>query len=59
MSNKHKLIPKRRFKEFANADAWEQRKLGDVANYRNGKAHEQSISENQEIFQAWNMRMLL
>ena len=27
MSNKHKLIPKRRFKEFANADAWEQRKL--------------------------------
>ena len=31
MSNKHKLIPKRRFKEFANADAWEQRKLGEVS----------------------------
>ena len=31
MSNKHKLIPKRRFKEFANADAWEQRKFSDIA----------------------------
>ena len=31
MNNKHKLIPKRRFKEFENADAWEQRKLGSFA----------------------------
>lgn len=31
MNNKHKLIPKRRFKEFENADAWEQRKLGTIA----------------------------
>ena len=46
MNDKHKLIPKRRFKEFENADAWEQRKLGNVAKYRNGKAHEQSVSEN-------------
>lgn len=30
MNNKHKLIPKRRFKEFENADAWEKRKLGEV-----------------------------
>ena len=30
MSNKNKLIPKRRFKEFENAEAWEQRKLGEV-----------------------------
>ena len=37
-------VPQIRFKGFT--DAWEQRKLGDVANYRNGKAHEQSISEN-------------
>ena len=28
------------------AYAWEQRKLGNVAKYRNGKAHEQSVSEN-------------
>ena len=26
--------------------AWEQRKLGDVAQYRNGKAHENCIDEN-------------
>lgn len=31
MSINHELIPKRRFKEFENADAWEQRKLGDIA----------------------------
>lgn len=30
MSNNHKLIPKRRFKEFENANAWEQRKLGEI-----------------------------
>ena len=33
-----------RFKGFT--DTWEQRKLSDVADYRNGKAHEQDISEN-------------
>lgn len=31
MNDKHILIPKRRFKEFENADAWEQRKLGIIA----------------------------
>ena len=31
MPNKDKNIPKRRFKEFENADAWELRKLGEVA----------------------------
>jgi hypothetical protein len=30
MSINHELIPKRRFKEFENADAWEQRKFGDI-----------------------------
>ena len=30
MPNKDKNIPKRRFKEFENADAWELRKLGDT-----------------------------
>jgi len=35
--------PKRRFAGFA--DAWEQRKLSEVAKYRNGKAHENDISE--------------
>ena len=31
MPNKEKNIPKRRFKAFENADAWELRKLGELA----------------------------
>ena len=37
-------VPEIRFAGFT--DAWEQRKLIDVAKYRNGKAHENSICEN-------------
>lgn len=37
-------VPEIRFKGFT--DAWEQRKLSDVAKYRNGKAHEHDINEN-------------
>ena len=37
-------LPEIRFKGFF--DAWEQRKLFDIANYRNGKAHENDIDEN-------------
>ena len=37
-------IPEIRFKGFT--DAWEQRKLLDVAYYKNGKAHENDINEN-------------
>ncbi|WP_367304591.1 restriction endonuclease subunit S [Lentilactobacillus parabuchneri] len=37
-------FPQLRFSGFA--DAWEQRKLIEVADYRNGKAHEKDISEN-------------
>ena len=36
--------PKIRFKGYT--DAWEQRKLGEVARYRNGKAHENDINDN-------------
>ena len=36
-------IPALRFKGFT--DAWEERKLIEVADYRNGKAHEKYISE--------------
>ena len=36
--------PRLRFKGFT--EAWEQRKLLDVANYKNGKAHENDIVEN-------------
>lgn len=37
-------IPDIRFSGYA--DAWEQRKLKDVADYRNGKAHEKNVTEN-------------
>jgi type I restriction enzyme S subunit len=33
----NKLIPKRRFKEFKNDEAWEQRKLGDIVNIKSGR----------------------
>ncbi|MED4968155.1 restriction endonuclease subunit S [Heyndrickxia coagulans] len=33
-----KLVPKRRFKEFQNAHAWEQRKLGDVVEITMGQS---------------------
>jgi len=45
MEENKKLLPKRRFNEFQNTHAWEQRKLSEVADYRNGKAHEQDIDE--------------
>lgn len=32
MSSNKKLVPKRRFKEYKDADAWEQRKLSEVCN---------------------------
>ena len=37
-------VPEVRFPGFT--DAWEQRKLGEVASYRNGKAHEKDINES-------------
>ena len=37
---KQKNVPKRRFKEFQNADAWEQRKLGELG----------SVAMNKRIF---------
>jgi len=36
MEENEKLIPKRRFKEFQNTQAWEQRKLGDMADIVRG-----------------------
>lgn len=43
------LIPKRRFKEFQNTHAWVNRKLIEVASYRNGKAHEKDISDSGDF----------
>lgn len=36
MSKNKKLVPKRRFKEFQNSDAWEQRELGGSDSNNNG-----------------------
>ncbi|MBC1378693.1 restriction endonuclease subunit S [Listeria innocua] len=44
MKKLEKSVPVIRFKGFS--EAWEQRKLGDIANYRNGKAHEQVEDED-------------
>lgn len=40
--NEKKLVPRRRFEEFQNADAWEQRKLGDSVRFINGRAYKQA-----------------
>ena len=42
MSEKKKLVPKRRFKEFENADPWEQRKLGKLADFSTGYGYTKS-----------------
>ncbi|WP_445928215.1 restriction endonuclease subunit S [Levilactobacillus sp. HBUAS70063] len=44
MKDNQAKYPQLRFKGFT--DPWEQRKLIEVADYRNGKAHEKDISEN-------------
>ncbi|MCB2361955.1 restriction endonuclease subunit S [Clostridium estertheticum] len=38
MSENEKSVPKRRFKEFENAEAWEQRKLGEFGFFYYGKS---------------------
>ena len=43
-ANKMAKQPSYRFAGYT--EAWEQRKLGEVAQYRNGKAHENCIDEN-------------
>lgn len=43
---KDDTVPEMRLPGFT--EAWEQRKLGEVAEYRNGKAHENEIDEDGE-----------
>ena len=42
MSENKKLVPKRRFKEFENADAWEQRELDKLADFSKGSGYSKS-----------------
>ncbi|MFU0770034.1 MAG: Restriction endonuclease subunit S [Limosilactobacillus fermentum] len=44
--SKKRLVPVRRFKEFENADAWEQRKLGEVAEIKTGSRNHQDSVDN-------------
>ena len=46
MSEKTKLVPKRRFKEFENADAWEQCRLGELGRVSSGNTPPTSEKEN-------------
>lgn len=43
--NKYKLIPELRFPEFKNEGEWEEKVVSQLAEYENGKAHEQDINE--------------
>ena len=43
------LAPELRFPEFRDAGEWEDKPLGEVAKYENGKAHEQGISETGDF----------
>lgn len=42
-------VPKLRFKEFVNSGDWEETTLTKVADYENGKAHEQEIVDDGEF----------
>ncbi len=42
------IVPKLRFAEFKDAEEWVEKILSEVANYENGKAHEQDIVEEGE-----------
>ena len=42
-------LPRLRFPEFKDAPAWESTHLTKVADYTNGKAHEQDISEDGQF----------
>ena len=42
----NKLIPELRFPEFAKEGEWKKNTLEEVADYENGKAHEQDIDIN-------------
>lgn len=43
---KKSLVPHRRFKEFQNAGAWEQRRLGEVAEIKTGSRNHQDSVDN-------------
>ncbi|WP_456299756.1 restriction endonuclease subunit S [Paenibacillus sonchi] len=54
-----KLVPRRRFREFQDTDAWEQRKLSDLAEVRTGKAFSSvDFSDDGEYLVVTNKNIL-
>ncbi|MBN7275701.1 restriction endonuclease subunit S [Ligilactobacillus pobuzihii] len=49
MTDKQRNVPYRRFKEFENADAWEQRKFGDLYEVKSGFAFKNEDYTNQGV----------
>lgn len=50
MSENKKLIPKRRFKEFQNADAWEECELGEVVFVNSGRDYKHLSVGNIPVY---------
>ncbi len=46
MSRENNKLPRLRFPEFRDAGDWEEKRLGEVSKYENGKAHEKNITES-------------
>ena len=44
MNNQNKLVPEFRFPTFKNEGEWEEKVVSQLAEYENGKAHEQDIN---------------
>ncbi|AIS03687.1 restriction endonuclease subunit S [Lactococcus lactis] len=50
MSENKKLVPKRRFKEFQNADAWEECELGEVVFVNSGRDYKHLSVGNIPVY---------
>ena len=55
MNENENLVPKRRFKEFTNSDAWEQRKLGDTFEF---SVSTNSLSRAQLNYEKGNIKSI-
>lgn len=49
LTQAEETVPKIRFKEFEDSGEWQETTLSQVADYENGKAHEQDIADDGEF----------
>ena len=47
--NTNQKMKKLRFPDFINTKSWQETTLGQVADYENGKAHEQDIEDTGDF----------